>query len=47
VPLPFWDFQHTDELIALGYEKAHQAIEANPEFKASYEKKSWLDIFRK
>jgi NTE family protein len=46
-PLPFWDFHHTDDLIAQGYEKGCQAIDAHPEFKAGLEKKSWLDFFRK
>jgi NTE family protein len=27
VPVPFWDFQHTDELIAQGYEITRQEIE--------------------
>lgn len=26
-PVPFWDFSHTDELIAHGYEITRQAIE--------------------
>lgn len=34
-PLPLWDFQHTDELIARGYELTQQAISQNGQF-------SWL-----
>ena len=31
-PVPLWDFQHTDELIARGYEITQQAISQNDSF---------------
>lgn len=34
VPVPIWDFQHTDEMITQGYEIARRAIENNPDYKA-------------
>lgn len=46
-PVPFWDFNHTEEMISQGYEIACQVIDQRPEFFSSLKRRGWLDIFRK
>lgn len=40
-PIPFWDFQHTDELIEQGYQQARQAI-ASWQFAQNESGERWL-----